>query len=258
MLCRPGWLICAFVLLAAKPNDGPRTAADQLWQRGQEAMRRGQADVAIDLYQQSLHVDPGYSSSHLSLAAAYVEKQQLEQAGSHLGQYLDANPEQVAVRVRYGELLLRLKRTKEAFSQFECAIATGQELTELPARDLVLCHSALANISFERNDSYHERLHRGIGCYLLAGQRALIGTSDPELPEQSLLFKAAGELTHARLENPTEARPNWYLYLVWTRLGQSHPALCRLRDAAASAPFSDLTPAERRDLESAWAKARLR
>src|SRR5262249_4423813 len=97
-----------------------------------------------------------------------------------------------------------------------------------------------------------ERLNRGIGLCLVARERA--GLPDPEdgqLSVESVLCKAAGELTMAHLERRDEARPCWYLYAVWSRLGQRQPALRHLREADATAPFSYLTPAEKRDLELA-------
>jgi tetratricopeptide (TPR) repeat protein len=243
-----------YPMLTAGPGDEALASASLLWRRGQEAMKAGHTDDAIDLYLRSLHADAAYSSSHLSLAAAFMEKQQLPDALVHLGLYIDANPEQTAVRVRYAELLLRLKRTKDAACQFERAIADAQEKGDYSAQDLVLCHSRLVSISEDSNDSYAEHLHRGIGLFLLANRRGALPDPDGALPQQGLLIKSAAELTHARLERGREAQPCWYLYLVWSQLGQRQPAQCRLRQAADLAPFSLLTPTERRDLE--WAIAR--
>src|SRR5262249_56555631 len=100
-------------------------------------------------------------------------------------------------------------------------------------------------------DSYGEHLHRGIGLYYLAVQRAALPEPGDELPPQALLCKAAGELSLARLERPDEARPLWYLHEIWGRLAQRQPALRALRAAAAAAPFSDLTAAEQRSLQLA-------
>ncbi len=95
----------------------------------------------------------------------------------------------------------------------------------------------------DAGDVYGEHLHRGIGLYLLAGQ-------DPAGAE-ALLCKAAGELTLAARERPAEARPHWYLHLVWAQLAQSQPAMRHLRLAADLAAHADLSPAERRALSLA-------
>jgi hypothetical protein len=55
----------------------------------------------------------------------------------------------------------------------------------------------------------------------------------------------------ARLQAPDQARPCWYLYEVWSRLAQRQPALRHLREADMAAPFSYLTPAEKRNLRLA-------
>jgi hypothetical protein len=100
-------------------------------------------------------------------------------------------------------------------------------------------------------DAYSEHLHRGIALWLLARRRAAMADPESDLPVESLLCKAAAELTLASLEQPHEARPSLYLYQVWSHLGQQQPALCRLRQAEDAAPFSYLTPAEQRTLHLA-------
>jgi hypothetical protein len=100
-------------------------------------------------------------------------------------------------------------------------------------------------------DPYGEHLHRGIGLYLLARQT----TPTDAAGDEALFCKAAGELTLAGRERPAEARPDWYLYLVWSALAQSRPARQCLSRAAAREPFADLTPAERSELISASATA---
>ena len=97
-------------------------------------------------------------------------------------------------------------------------------------------------------DEYGEHLHRGIGLFLLAKQRSVAGTADEEMPPEGLLCKAAAELTQARLRRPDQARPSWYLYLVWSKLGRREPALRHLREADEAAPFCDLSLAEQHQL----------
>jgi hypothetical protein len=106
-------------------------------------------------------------------------------------------------------------------------------------------------IAAQAADEYGEHLHRGIGLLLLARKTCALQDDEAELPTESLLCKAAAELTLAQQERPGEARPNLYLYEVWWQLGQKHPALRQLHEAVASAPFSYLTPAEQRDLHLA-------
>ncbi len=65
--------------------------------------------------------------SHLSLAAACLEKGDDQAACAHLGQFLQVHPEHRNARFYYGELLVKLRRPAEARGQFEQAIRQEQE-----------------------------------------------------------------------------------------------------------------------------------
>ena len=136
--------------------------------------------------------------------------------------------------------------------QYERFIAAAQDDEELANAHLVHCHSRLMEICREASDEYGEHLNRGLGLFHLARQRAALPDPNGELSVESLLCRAAGELMAARLDKPEEARPCWYLYEVWSRLGQKQPAGRWLRAAQAAAPFSELTPSEQRGLHVAW------
>src|SRR4029078_3609020 len=92
--------------------------------------------------------------------------------GTHLARYLEAQPDHLVVRTHYAELLLRLARPQEAQAQYERFVEDVQSKDELADQHLVHCHSRLMEIAQARSDAYGERLHRGIGLYLLAVQRA--------------------------------------------------------------------------------------
>jgi hypothetical protein len=221
MALRPGWLWLCFIV-------APSLAVSARAQDTGEARQK---------------------RAHLSQAAACVERGDEAGATQHLAEYLAAFPEHHVVRVHYAELLLRLGQAHEARSQFERFVAEAQDDPELVARHLVHCHSRLMEIAEAEGDAYAEHLHRGVGLYLLARERAdLPDPEDGDLSVESVLCKAAGELTMARMARRDEAQPCWYLYAVWSRLEQRQPALRHLREAESAAPFSYLTPAEKRDL----------
>jgi predicted Zn-dependent protease len=226
-------------------------SATQLWEQGQEAMRQGKSDLALELYQRSLTIDPGLTRNYLSLAAAYLDKGDDEAACPHLTRYVEANPEQLTLRVYLADLLLRLRRLPDARDQFERCVSRAQDRDESARAHLLHCHTRLMEIAEENDDGYGEHLNRGIGLYLLARQRAALPDPEGELSTEALLCKAAGELTVAHLEKPDEARPSWYLHEVWSRLAQRQPALRCLKAAAAAAPFSYLTASEQRGLRLA-------
>ena len=186
----------------------------------------------------------------LQQAAACIERGDEAGAVPHMVRHIQANPEQIMIRAYLAELLLRLQRLPEAQWHFERFVAEAQE-TDGPAhKQLVHCHTRLMEIAQDREDTYGERLHRGIGLLLLARQeQALREANDPDGLRQKLLCKAVAELKAAHEVRPDEARPCWYLFEVWSALNQPRPAGRALREARDAAPFSTaLTPAERRGL----------
>jgi tetratricopeptide (TPR) repeat protein len=248
-LAAVGVLLCS--MLAAPLTAGEPVTALRLWEQGQDAMREGRTDVAVGFYEQSLALDPNLVNNHLSLAAAYLDKGDDEQALPHLAQYVAAKPEHFIVRAHYAELLLRLGEDRAAVAQYERFDADGQEHEELAQQELIRCHSRLMEIAERQDDVYAAHLHRGIGLCLLACQSVKTPSDDESLSTETLLCKAAGELTLARRQRPEEARPYWYLFEVWSQLAQRQPAAHCLRAAEEAAAFSYLTSVERRNLELA-------
>jgi tetratricopeptide (TPR) repeat protein len=246
----PRWALLVCIWVAALARIPGRAAADppgqarQLWEQGQEAMRQGHADEAVRCYQQSLNADPGFSRNHLSLAAAYLDAGDMERACPHLALYLQACPAHLIVRAHYAELLLRLRRDDAARAEFGRFVADAQEKVHEYGPQLIHCHSRLMEIAEAEEDEYAEHLHRGIGLFLLAGERESRPNPDADPCPESLLCRAAAELTLARVQRPDEAQPCWYLYEVWSRLAQRQAALRCLREADLAAPFTYLTPGE--------------
>ena len=244
--------LSALLLAAAAEPPRPPSPAMVLWQRGQQLLQDGDTAKAIPCFQESLKLDPDLARNHLSLAAAYADLGNDELAVAHMDRYVRQQPDHVVARLHYADMLLRLRQPAAARVQYERFVADVQDIEELADEYLVHCHSRLMEICEAAADEYGERLNRGLGLYHLARQRAAVGEPDGELPVEGLLFRAAGELMAARKLRPDEARPCWYLHLIWARLGQRQPASRWLRTAADAAAFFPLTPAEQRDLHLAW------
>jgi tetratricopeptide (TPR) repeat protein len=256
MVSRLGCLLLAFFVAGCQAlaplelaDGGP--LAEILWERGQAAMRQGRPAQAVAFYEQSLAKAPDHTRNHLSLAAAYLEMGEPAKACAGLAKYVAAHPEEIVVRAQYAELLVRLHRDRAARREFEECIAGAQELGKAGMRHLIHCHSRLMELAENQADTYAEHLHRGIGLYLLALESSHLAEAEAVLPSEGLYCKAAGELTLALEERPDEARPSWYLYEVWSHLGQRPPARRCLQEAGAAAPFSYLTPSEQRGLDVA-------
>jgi tetratricopeptide (TPR) repeat protein len=237
-------------LLTAAPPAAP-TPAVRLWDQGQDAMRDGRIDDAIRCYYQSLRLDPTLDRNYLSLAAAHVSRGEEAESVRWLSRYVEARPDHHVIRLHYAELLLRTGNLSEGRVQLERFIADVQDRDELAGPHLLDCHTKLMEIAGAGDDEYGEHLNRGIGLYLLSCQRAQLPDAEDGPTAEALLCQAAAELGMARLRRPAEARPCWYLHVVWSRLAQHHPAARWLRAAEATAPFSYLTPSEQRSLRMA-------
>lgn len=236
--------------LASRAMTPDQEKAIVLWQKGQDAMRRGVPAEALRCYEQSLALDPTLTRNFLSLAAAHIEQGDDAAACPHLRRYVRAHPEQLTVHIHLADLEFRLRHLPEARAEFEQCVAAAQDSRDPTEGELLHCHAKLMEIAEAAEDEYAEHLHRGIGLCLLARQRAMLPEPDCDLSVEGLLCKAAGELTLAQSDHPDRARPNWYLYTIWTLLEQKPTALRCLKQAAAAAPFSgDLTTAERRHLQ---------
>lgn len=160
-----------------------------------------------------------------------------------LAGYVEANPDHAIVRAHLAELLLRLHQPHQAKEQLERYVADAQEQGEPVDQHLVHAETKLVDIAIEQGDAYSERLHRGIGLFVLA-ERAAKGDNVDEAFVEKTLFQAIAQLDQAAKESPDEARPHWYLYEAWSRLGQRLPADTHLRRARNLSVASGLTPAE--------------
>ena len=182
----------------------------------------------------------------LGLAADSLEQGDLPAAARHLQRHVAEHPDQVVFRAQLADLLVRLDKLPEAQAHFEAVAAQAQDGPPVVRKELVRYHTRLMEIAQHREDEYAERLHRGIGLYLVAARLAAQGSESGDV--ERLMCKAAAALKEAQEKRPDDARAAWYLYRVWSHLDQPRPAGKALRQALAAAPFSSLTPAESREL----------
>lgn len=223
-------------------------AAEEAWRKGQAALEAERPKDAIGHFATALRLDSKFAQAHLSLAAAHLALNQEKEALTFLQSYLKLKPEHFLIRLHYAELLYRQDHVEDAWGHLERVVREMQEYPQFAEEHLVGCHTRLMEIAHDLGDAYGENLHRGIGLYLLARKRAELGDERGRRLAEEMLCKAAAELTLARLRRPDEARPSWYLHGVWVQLAQRQPALKWLRRAEEAAPFSGMTPAEKRDL----------
>ena len=165
----------------------------------------------------------------------------------HLQEYAKRHPESKTAATLHGEVLFKLARYGESRIAFEKAIARLDDSDDLQI--LVHCHGRLVELAAIDADELSERLHRGIGLYLLSRDPSLDPSKDEEVDAESVLCKAIFELMAAHAAAPDDARPCWYLHLAWRRLGQDQPAKRWLNECVRRAPTSHLTANERHGLD---------
>ena len=71
------------ILPVAQALPPSRSAAERLWQQGQEAVERGELVEAEKLYRDCLAADPSLVRGHLSLAAVFLGRDDLDGACRH-------------------------------------------------------------------------------------------------------------------------------------------------------------------------------
>jgi len=235
-------------ITAAQPAQNPQVLREQ----GQLAMREGDSAKAIFLFVQSLSLEEKWPHNRLlTSAAGHLARGQDEAASADLAQFLKAHPEHSNARFCHAELFLRMGKSNLARKQFVELIDRCPDTLAEDEHLLLHCHGRLTEIGEAVNDEYAVHLHRGIGLYLLAISTLPAQDDDPDISNESLLCKAMSELNEARELRQSEARPCWYLYGIYRKLGQPHLAQRWLRAAQQAAPFTHLSPAEQRGLELA-------
>ncbi|MBM4069040.1 MAG: hypothetical protein FJ271_08865 [Planctomycetes bacterium] len=198
----------------------------------------------------STAANPQESVSDLAQAAGCLERGDEAGACHFLAKHIADHPNHVSLRAQYAELLMQLKRLPEARDEFERFAAVAQERGEKMLPLLVHAHSRLVELAEGREDDYQIHLQRGLGLYWLA-RRSTAESQNGELPAEGLYFKAAADLIRAHNLEPEQARPCWYLHLIWRDLARQQQAQRWLRDTRELAADSYLTPGEQRRLHLA-------
>lgn len=173
-------------------------------------------------------------------------------AAKQLTRHVKAHPDQLVFRNQLAEILFKLERYADAQYHFEKfdEMATGSSKSLLGRR--IHCHTRLMEIAQIREEAFAEKLHRGIGLFLI-GCEVQSKAEDPgelSADAEKLWCRAANELNEAHKLREGDSRPVWYSYLVWTRLDQPRPAEKALKVAAANSIFSSLPAGEDREMRS--------
>ncbi len=165
-------------------------------------MREGRTDVAVGFYEQSLALDPSLVNNHLSLAAAYLDKGDDEQALPHLAQYVAAKPEHFIVRAHYAELLLlrseKITRPSPNMIALTPTSRNARRFGQTGTRSLPQPFNGNRGTTRRR---LRRTAHRGIGLYLLACQSEQARPDDESFSTESLLLQGGGGIDAGRGDN---------------------------------------------------------
>jgi len=199
------------------------------------------------------HDTPAPALDGLDRAADRVQKGDLEGAVAAFKEHLREHPDQFMIRAYLAEVLFQMKKLSDAQEQYDRFSIEAQDADGPARKQLLHAHTRLMEIAQDRDDSYTEHLHRGIGLVLLVRQLESSGTSTEAEPgfQERLLCKAVTEFTYAKKIRPDEPRPHWYLAEVFNRMDQPRSAERALKQAKSLAALLPLPPAEQRALNVA-------
>jgi tetratricopeptide (TPR) repeat protein len=193
-------------------------------------------------------MNPAQTARTLLLkATAALEARNTGAAAAHLRRYVEIYPDAVLIRMQLGELYFEQQRWGEAASEFQLALGEVVE-PGLPIHCRLHAHSRLMELASERNDSYQEELHRGIGLVLLAEHRQTQKQNDEMVSAAQLFGKARNALVKASEARTQDARPALYLVSVWQGMQQHANALAALEKAQLLSHLTSLSAYERLQL----------
>lgn len=166
--------ICGALLLtlgtATWRQSGTYTDAETLWQTtisrnpdswlaygnlGNDLLKRGKVNEAIECNQKALKINPDYSEAHNNLGVALFQKGRVDDAIEQYQKALKIQPDDWDVCYNLGNAFFQKRNMPEAISCFQKALEIQ------PASPNVYCH--LGNAFFEER-----QLDKAISCYRIA------------------------------------------------------------------------------------------
>jgi Tfp pilus assembly protein PilF len=115
---KPGVLNAALVSV-------PKPALD-LYERGLQAVARGETDTAIDDLRRAIILHPNFGLALNELGVQYLKKGQLDKAADVLQKVLQLSPEAPEPSLNYGIVLLQQKKFVEAEKQLRDAVRKNE------------------------------------------------------------------------------------------------------------------------------------
>lgn len=107
-----------------------RLHLNELLKQAEQAMSRGQNELAVTLYQSALSIDPGQGVALEQLGLLMYKAGQLDAAGQLLGEAVAQTPRNVRALYMLGCVYSAMNQQQEAISAYERCIALKPDLVE--------------------------------------------------------------------------------------------------------------------------------
>jgi protein arginine N-methyltransferase 7 len=98
-------------------------AIEETFELAVKNYQEGKTDIAQELYNKILEIDPNYSSAHNNLGAIFQELGEIEKAKDCYERVIEINPNHVNAHNNLGAIFIELKEYQKAKDCFEKAIA---------------------------------------------------------------------------------------------------------------------------------------
>lgn len=125
---------------AAVPAQPGSANAEGYFQQGNDLVKQGQLEAAVEAYQNAIELDPNYQAVYANLGVVYYQLEQLDLAAQQYEKALELNPEDGEVTYNLGALNLQRalisgdepdpQLLAQAVSQLEQALALNPNLAE--------------------------------------------------------------------------------------------------------------------------------
>ncbi len=193
---------------------------------GTEFLLKGQPDKAIDEFQKTVDINPGFAKANNNLGIALAQKGRDDEAIAHFQKALATNPDDTdAAEARYnlGSALMRKGQTAEAAADFQKALAINPEYADAHNNlGIALARQGRPDEAIEQyskalaiNSNYAE------AQYNLGDILARTGQTD----------EAIGHLQKALQMNPNYAEVHNDLGIVLAQKGKLDEAIGQFQDA---------------------------